>query len=228
MLMVRTELRPSGIHGIGVFLAEPVRAGQTIWRFDSRIDRVFSDQELAELPDLMQDFLRTYSTLDAERRLWLLCGDNGRHFNHSDRPNTRSLGQGATALPTKDGFSVGIVISTPPFPLSRKDVEAPVGLPLLIGDIEDDNLHLGEVGLEQGELVTSGLYGWTAVVTGTGPTAEQAKAAAYDRVHRIQTQNMRYRLDIGDKLMNGQLQQLIDWGWIKSIPPSRIASQIVR
>jgi phosphoribosylamine--glycine ligase len=139
-----------------------------------------------------------------------------------------ALLQGATALPTKDGFSVGIVISTPPFPLSRKDVEAPVGLPLLIGDIEDDNLHLGEVGLEQGELVTSGLYGWTAVVTGTGPTAEQAKAAAYDRVHRIQTQNMRYRLDIGDKLMNGQLQQLIDWGWIKSIPPSRIASQIVR
>ena len=92
MLMVGTELRPSGIHGIGVFLTQSVRAGQLIWRFDSRIDRVFSDAELAELPDLMQDFLRTYSTLDAERRLWVLCGDNGRHFNHSDRPNTRSLG----------------------------------------------------------------------------------------------------------------------------------------
>ena len=67
MLMVGTELRPSGIHGIGVFLTQSVRAGQLIWRFDSRIDRVFSDAELAELPDLMQDFLRTYSTLDAER-----------------------------------------------------------------------------------------------------------------------------------------------------------------
>jgi hypothetical protein len=22
----------------------------------------------------------------------VLCGDNGRHFNHSDEPNTRSLG----------------------------------------------------------------------------------------------------------------------------------------
>jgi SET domain-containing protein len=24
--------------------------------------------------------------------LWVLCGDNGRHFNHSDNPNTLSLG----------------------------------------------------------------------------------------------------------------------------------------
>ena len=92
MLIVRTELKPSGIHGIGVFLTEPVRAGQLVWRFDSRIDRVFSDAELAEFPHVVQDFLRTYSTLDAERKLWVLCGDNGRHFNHSDNPNTLSLG----------------------------------------------------------------------------------------------------------------------------------------
>ena len=92
MMMVRTELRLSAIHGIGVFLTEPVKAGQLIWRFDSRIDRVFSDAELEDLPELAQDFLRTYSTLHADLRLWVLCGDNGRHFNHSDRPNTRSLG----------------------------------------------------------------------------------------------------------------------------------------
>ena len=92
MMMVRTELRPSNIHGIGVFLTEPVRAGQLIWRFDSRIDRVFSDAELNDMPAILHDFLRTYSTLDSERRLWVLCGDNGRHFNHSDDPNTCSLG----------------------------------------------------------------------------------------------------------------------------------------
>ena len=92
MLMVETELRSSAIHGIGVFLVEPVRAGQLIWRFDSRIDRVFSDAELNEMPGHVQQFLRTYSTLHAGMKLWVLCGDNGRHFNHSDTPNTRSLG----------------------------------------------------------------------------------------------------------------------------------------
>jgi hypothetical protein len=92
MMMVRTELRPSAIHGIGVFLTEPVRRGQLIWRFDSRIDRTFSDAEINDMPDILQEFMRIYSTLRADLKLWVLCGDNGRHFNHSDDPNTRSLG----------------------------------------------------------------------------------------------------------------------------------------
>lgn len=92
MLLVATELRPSPIHGIGVFLLESVSEGETIWRFDARIDRVYSDDELASLPPGMQDFLRTYSTWHQAAGLWVLCGDNGRHFNHSDSPNTLSQG----------------------------------------------------------------------------------------------------------------------------------------
>src|SRR4051812_1905782 len=90
--MVETHLKASPIHGIGVFLTEPVRKGELIWRFDSRIDRVFSDAEVLEMPASLQQFLRTYSTFDATLNVWVLCGDNGRHFNHSDSPNTRSLG----------------------------------------------------------------------------------------------------------------------------------------
>ena len=92
MLMVDTELKASPIHGIGVFLREPVRKGQLIWRFDSRVDRVYGDQELQSLPEAMQDFIRTYSTWHEGMGLWVLCGDNGRHFNHSDIPNTLSHG----------------------------------------------------------------------------------------------------------------------------------------
>ena len=94
MLMVETELRQSEIHGTGVFLRQPVRKGELIWRFDSRIDRVYSEDDLASLPDHIQTFLRTYSTWHEATRLWVLCGDNGRHFNHSDTPNTLSLGAG--------------------------------------------------------------------------------------------------------------------------------------
>ena len=92
MLMVETELRESSIHGIGVYLTQPVRAGDLIWRFDSRIDRVFSTAELEQMPEQLRRFLRTYSTLHGDLQLWVLCGDNGRHFNHSGTPNTRSLG----------------------------------------------------------------------------------------------------------------------------------------
>jgi hypothetical protein len=94
MLMVATELRQSEIHGTGVFLLEPVRKGDLVWRFDSRIDRIYSEKEMAGLPERTQQFLRTYSTWHEATRLWILCGDNGRHFNHSDTPNTLSLGAG--------------------------------------------------------------------------------------------------------------------------------------
>jgi hypothetical protein len=90
MMMVDTELRASAIHGIGVFLLEPVRRGDLIWQFDGRIDRVYSETELESLPERMRSFLRTYSTLHEPTGLWVLCGDNGRHFNHSDTPNTMS------------------------------------------------------------------------------------------------------------------------------------------
>jgi SET domain-containing protein len=91
MLVVETELRPSSIHGIGTFLLEDVKAGDLIWRFDSRIDRIFSDAELQTMPERLQAFLAMYSTFHETSGLWVLCGDNGRHFNHSDDPNTISL-----------------------------------------------------------------------------------------------------------------------------------------
>ncbi len=90
MLMVETELKPSPIHGIGVFLLQPVSRGELIWRFDSRIDRVHTEEEIATLPEHMRRFVRTYSTWHELTRLWVLCGDNGRHFNHSDTPTTVS------------------------------------------------------------------------------------------------------------------------------------------
>ena len=90
MMMVDTEVRASSIHGLGTFLLEPVRKGQLIWRFDSRIDRIYSEDEIETLPEHMRRFLRTYSTWHEGMKVWVLCGDNGRHFNHSDTPNTLS------------------------------------------------------------------------------------------------------------------------------------------
>ena len=90
MMMVETVLRPSPIHGLGVFLTEPVACGQLIWRFDSRIDRVYAPEEIDSLPDHIQRYLRTYSTWHAQSGLYVLCGDNGRYFNHADSPSTVS------------------------------------------------------------------------------------------------------------------------------------------
>jgi SET domain-containing protein len=90
MMIVDTELKPSPIHGLGVFLLNPVPRGGLIWRFDARIDRVYTKDEIQTLPDHMQAYLQTYSTWHAETGLYVLCGDNGRYFNHSAQPTTVS------------------------------------------------------------------------------------------------------------------------------------------
>jgi phosphoribosylamine---glycine ligase len=108
---------------------------------------------------------------------------------------------------TLPGFSVGVVLTTPPFPYARPQVVEPLGLPVLFeGELTPEDrrhLHYGEVGLEQGELVTSGIYGWTMVVTGTGPTIRIAQENANRLADRAVIPNVRYRRDIGGRLIAG-------------------------
>ena len=89
-MMVDTDVRLSPIHGLGVFLKEPVKAGTLLWRFDPRVDRVYAEEELAALPPHMRDYLRIYSTWHEPTGLYVLCGDNGRYVNHSEAPNSIS------------------------------------------------------------------------------------------------------------------------------------------
>jgi phosphoribosylamine--glycine ligase len=121
-----------------------------------------------------------------------------------------------TSFPVRPGFSAGIVLTTPPFPYTRKQIEEPVGLPVLFEpDLDEEdrrNLHYGEVGLDGGRLVTSGLYGWTMVVTGVGPTIAAARGAAYRRAKRVFVPNARYRLDIGDRLIGGDYETVAGLG----------------
>jgi phosphoribosylamine--glycine ligase len=121
---------------------------------------------------------------------------------------------GPSSFAIYPGFSLCVVLTTPPFPYSRHQVAAPVGMPVVVGDVPADQLHLGEVGRVGTQLVTSGVYGWTAVVTGTGAAIGEAKAAAYRNAREVQASNLRYRLDIGDGLSSGGLQKLTEWGWL--------------
>jgi phosphoribosylamine--glycine ligase len=122
---------------------------------------------------------------------------------------------------TVPGFSVGVVLTTPPFPYSRKQVDAAVGLPIFFDEPFDAadrrNVHFGEVGRAGAHYVTSGLYGWTMVVTGVAATIAGAKKLAYERLGRINVPNGRYRLDIGDRLVGGDFARLERLGLLDPI-----------
>jgi phosphoribosylamine--glycine ligase len=116
---------------------------------------------------------------------------------------------------TEPGFSLGIVITTPPFPYCRDTVPAPIGLPVLFEDLspaERRHLHYGEVGLKSGVLVTSGASGYTLVVTGMGETIEAAQEAANTLAEKVVVPNGRYRRDIGTRLSEGDFAKIEAWG----------------
>lgn len=117
------------------------------------------------------------------------------------------VSRSTSGFATRPGFSVGIVLTLPPFPYPRPQVEEPVGLPVLfdgeLTDADRTNLHYCELGLENGELVTSGMYGWAMVVTGVGDSIASAQQRANSLADRVLIPNVRYRRDIGDRLMAG-------------------------
>ncbi|MBA3896534.1 MAG: phosphoribosylamine--glycine ligase [Sphingomonadaceae bacterium] len=124
------------------------------------------------------------------------------------------LGQRNGSFIARPGFSTGVVVTTPPFPYSRKEVDEAVGLPILfrepLTDEDRRHVHLGEVGIADGQLVTSGLYGWTMVVTGTGATVAESRHEAYRLLRNIVVPRGRYRLDIGSRTSSeiGELRRM--------------------
>jgi SET domain-containing protein len=89
MLLVDTFVGPSVIEGVGVFAAEPIAAGQVIYRFDPCFDRLISRAELDSYPESIRRFVNRYTYPHPTDRLMLvLDADNGRHMNHSRQPNT--------------------------------------------------------------------------------------------------------------------------------------------
>jgi phosphoribosylamine--glycine ligase len=117
---------------------------------------------------------------------------------------------------TQPGFCVGIVLTTPPFPYTRKEIDEPVGLPVLfdgaLTEADRRHLHYGEVGLSSGDLVTSGIYGWTMVVTGVGASIAAARDDATRLADRVLVPNLRYRRDIGERVAAGEYALVERWG----------------
>ncbi len=86
MLLVRTRVAPSPIHGLGLFAAEPIRQGETIARHSCLFDEVFTDEAAREFGPVVYDFIRTYGYRHGED--WVLPSDHLCFMNHATEANT--------------------------------------------------------------------------------------------------------------------------------------------
>lgn len=87
MLLVKTKLGLSKIHGIGLFAAEFIPKGTITWKFIPGFDLEFSPHELAQLPPPSREQVLKYSYTHKKTGKYMLAGDDARFVNHSDAPN---------------------------------------------------------------------------------------------------------------------------------------------
>lgn len=104
MLLVKTYLGESGIHGIGLFAAQRIPAGTVVWRLEPTLDLELSAGQIEALAPPARDQIRKYTYLDLVRKSYVLCGDDARFFNHSDAPNCHDFpdADGGTTVAARD------------------------------------------------------------------------------------------------------------------------------
>lgn len=132
----------------------------------------------------------------------------------------KMLSKSDVHLKTQAGFATGVVLTVPPFPYQYGYAELSKGSPILLDATlsakEKELIDFSEVETLHGDLFASGMTGCIATAIGKGKTVKSACKQAYQIASKIIVPNVRYRLDIGKNLMEGDWNQLIDWGYISS------------
>jgi SET domain-containing protein len=88
MLLIKTYIDKSPIHGIGVFASEFIKKGTVIWEFNPLVDIILTPDQFKEFPEVMQEFAEYISIpypYGADN--YCLSLDNGQYMNHSFDPN---------------------------------------------------------------------------------------------------------------------------------------------
>jgi SET domain-containing protein len=86
MLLVKTYLDKSKVHGLGVFAGQFIRKGAKIWRFVYGFDRFYTRKRLAKLPKQARDYINLHGY--QWKNEILLSMDYDTFMNHSEYPNT--------------------------------------------------------------------------------------------------------------------------------------------
>ena len=88
MMLIRTRVAPSAIHGQGLFAVEFVPRGTPVWKFQPGFDHDFSPAAFAALPELARQHTRWFCFVSRADGHVILSGDHACFINHSPAPNT--------------------------------------------------------------------------------------------------------------------------------------------
>lgn len=90
MLLVKTRIGPSAIHGLGLFADQRIEKGAIIWRFTPGFDARFTAEQVSDQPPPVKDHLDVYSFPSQRPGMRVLPVDRAMYFNHSNAPSALS------------------------------------------------------------------------------------------------------------------------------------------
>lgn len=117
-------------------------------------------------------------------------------------------------LKINKGFQVGVRICLPPFPFNDPKTfdENSNNAAIVFQDSKTDGVHIQDAKRVDGQWRALG--GVVLFVTGQGNTMHEARQQAYRRVKNIIIPNMYYRMDIGERWIQGDGDRLLTWGYL--------------
>ncbi len=90
MLLVKTKIGISKIHGIGLYADQFIPKGTITWQYNPKFDVSFTEEDLKEIPPVSLKTFMSWLYFDEKQKKYVLCADNQRFINHSFNPNIQS------------------------------------------------------------------------------------------------------------------------------------------
>jgi SET domain-containing protein len=89
MLLVKTRIARSSLHGLGLFADQFIPAGTHTWRFEPQLDLEKTAEQISQFPENVQEWFKQYAYLDFHTHSYILCVDDARFMNHSECSTVR-------------------------------------------------------------------------------------------------------------------------------------------
>lgn len=86
MILVKTIVKPSDLHGLGLFADQFIPKDTIIFMEEGTFTNKFTVEEVELLPDVPKQYIKHYGYL--KNGIYKVSLDNDKYFNHSENPNT--------------------------------------------------------------------------------------------------------------------------------------------
>jgi phosphoribosylamine--glycine ligase len=96
-------------------------------------------------------------------------------------------------------WSVGVLITVPPYPNNSPDVYLSVGKGLPLLKVPEDGFYPHDLEYKDKEWITGGVLGYVCSVCGAGESLEEVRKEVYKKAKELILPKKQYRIDIGEK-----------------------------